>query len=50
MIHYPRYLLIVCLIGRIEIYFYPYLAAHALYLALAIARVTARLGRPERKA
>ncbi|MEI9936720.1 MAG: CDP-alcohol phosphatidyltransferase family protein [Pseudomonadota bacterium] len=45
LIHYPSYLLYVALIGRIELYFLPYVAANALYAARAFAGVAWRFGR-----
>jgi phosphatidylglycerophosphate synthase len=45
LIHYPSYLLYVALIGRIELYFLPYIAVNALYAAKAFAAVALRFGR-----
>lgn len=45
LIHYPSYLLYVALIGRIELYFLPYVAVNALYAARAFAGVAWRFGR-----
>lgn len=45
VIHYPSYLLYVALIGRIELYFLPYVAVNALYAARAFAGVALRFGR-----
>ncbi|HYP97955.1 MAG TPA: CDP-alcohol phosphatidyltransferase family protein [Polyangiaceae bacterium] len=45
LIHYPSYLLYVALIGRIELYFLPYIAVNALYAARAFAGVAWRFGR-----
>jgi phosphatidylglycerophosphate synthase len=45
LIHYPSYLLYVALIGRIELYFLPYVAVNALYAARAFAGVAWRYGR-----
>ena len=45
LIHYPSYLLLVALIGRIELYFLPYIAVNALYAARAFAGVAFRFGR-----
>ena len=45
LIHYPSYLLYVALIGRIELYFLPYVAVNALYAARAFAGVAVRFGR-----
>jgi len=45
LIHYPSYLLYVALIGRIELYFLPYIAVNALYAARAFAGVALRFGR-----
>lgn len=48
LIHYPSYLLYVALLGRIELYFLPYIAVNALYAARAFAGVAWRFGRSER--
>lgn len=45
VIHYPSYFLIVALIGRIELYFLPYIAINALYAARTFASVALRFGR-----
>lgn len=45
LIHYPSYLLYVALIGRVELYFLPYIAVNALYAARAFAGVAWRFGR-----
>jgi phosphatidylglycerophosphate synthase len=45
LIHYPSYLLYVALIGRIELYFLPYVAVNAVYAARAFAGVAWRFGR-----
>jgi len=45
LIHYPSYLLYVALLGRIELYFLPYVAVNALYAARAFAGVAWRFGR-----
>jgi hypothetical protein len=45
LIHYPSYILYAALIGRIEIYFYPYVAVNALYAARALAGVALAFGR-----
>ncbi|HTA94475.1 MAG TPA: CDP-alcohol phosphatidyltransferase family protein [Polyangiaceae bacterium] len=45
LIHYPSYLLYVALVGRIELYFLPYIAVNALYAARAFAGVAWRFGR-----
>lgn len=45
LIHYPSYLLVVALVGRIELYFLPYIAVNALYAARAFAGVALRFGR-----
>ena len=45
LIHYPSYLLYVALIGRIELYFLPYIAVNALYAVRAFAGVALRFGR-----
>ena len=45
LIHYPSYLLYAALLGRIELYFFPYVAVNALYAARAFAGVAWRFGR-----
>lgn len=45
LIHYPSYILFVALIGRIELYLYPYVAVNALYAVRAFASVALRFGR-----
>lgn len=45
VIHYPSYLLYVALIGRVELYFLPYIVVNALYAARAFAGVALRFGR-----
>ena len=45
LIHYPSYLLYVGLIGRIELYFWPYVAVNTLYALRAFAGVAFRFGR-----
>jgi phosphatidylglycerophosphate synthase len=45
LIHYPSYLLYVALLGRIELYFLPYVAINALYAARTFAGVAWRFGR-----
>jgi hypothetical protein len=45
LIHYPSYILYAALAGRIELYFFPYIAVNALYALRALAWVTFRFGR-----
>ena len=45
LIHYPSYLLVVAVVGRIELYFLPYVAVNALYAVRAFAGVAWRFGR-----
>lgn len=45
LIHYPSYILYVALAGRLEWYFYPYLAVNAAYAAKAWLGVALRFGR-----
>jgi phosphatidylglycerophosphate synthase len=45
LIHYPSYILYAALLGRIELYFYPYVAVNALYALRALAWVSVRFGR-----
>ncbi|HJZ84736.1 MAG TPA: CDP-alcohol phosphatidyltransferase family protein [Polyangia bacterium] len=44
--HYPSYLLLVALVDRIDLYFFPYLGVHALYLVRSMAQIMWKLGRP----
>ncbi len=45
LIHYPSYILYVAFTGRLELYFYPYLAVNAAYAARAWLGVALRFGR-----
>ncbi len=45
VIHYPSYILYVALAGRLEWYFYPYVAVNAAYAAKAWLGVALRFGR-----
>jgi phosphatidylglycerophosphate synthase len=45
LIHYPSYILFTALLGRIELYFYPYIAVNALYALRALTQVCWRFGR-----
>lgn len=45
VIHYPSYLLYVALLGRLELYFYPYVTVSALYAARTWLGVAVRFGR-----
>jgi phosphatidylglycerophosphate synthase len=45
LIHYPSYILYAALAGRIEYYFYPYIAVNAVYALRAFAGVALRFGR-----
>lgn len=45
LVHYPSYLLYVALTGRLELYFYPYIAVNALYAARTWLGVALRFGR-----
>ncbi|HMJ10441.1 MAG TPA: CDP-alcohol phosphatidyltransferase family protein, partial [Polyangiaceae bacterium] len=44
-IHYPSYILYAALLGRLELYFFPYVAVNALYAARAWTGVALRFGR-----
>lgn len=46
-IHYPSYILLVALVGRLELYFFPYLVVNALYALRALAQVALRFGRSD---
>jgi len=47
VVHYPQYLWICALAGRIDVYFWAYAAINALYLAKSLAAIMLRLGRFE---
>jgi hypothetical protein len=48
VVHYPQYLWICALAGRIDLYFWAYAGVNALYLAKSLAAIVLRLGRFER--
>jgi phosphatidylglycerophosphate synthase len=45
LIHYPSYILLVAIAGRLEYFFFPYIAVNALYAARALLGVAVRFGR-----
>lgn len=45
LIHYPSYILYAALVGRIELYFYPYVFINAVYMLRSLAVVTLKFGR-----
>ena len=45
VIHYPSYIWITALAGRLDWYFFPYIAVNALYAARTLATVALRFGR-----
>ncbi|HEU5073456.1 MAG TPA: CDP-alcohol phosphatidyltransferase family protein [Polyangiaceae bacterium] len=45
LIHYPSYILLAALLGRLELYFYPYVAVNAVYMLRSLAVVTLKFGR-----
>lgn len=45
LIHYPSYILYAALLGRIELYFYPYVVVNGVYALRALASVVMRFGR-----
>jgi phosphatidylglycerophosphate synthase len=45
LIHYPSYILYVALVGRLEWFFYPYIAVNTVYAAKAWLGVALRFGR-----
>jgi hypothetical protein len=45
LIHYPSYILVAAALGRIEYYFYPYIAVNVVYALRAFAGVALRFGR-----
>jgi phosphatidylglycerophosphate synthase len=50
LIHYPSYILYVAIVGRIEVYFFVYIAVNALYVLRCLASITLRFGRGRRTA
>ena len=48
VVHYPQYLWLCALVGRMDIYFWAYAGVNALYLAKSFAAILLRLGRFER--
>ncbi len=48
LVHYPSYIWLAAVTGRVEIYFYPYLAVNALYALKSLAWIALRFGRFER--
>jgi phosphatidylglycerophosphate synthase len=46
LVHYPSYILYVAFTGRLELYFYPYVAVNVLYAARTWLSVAVRFGRP----
>jgi phosphatidylglycerophosphate synthase len=48
VVHYPQYLWLCALVGRMDIYFWAYAGVNALYLAKSFAAIVLRLGRFER--
>jgi phosphatidylglycerophosphate synthase len=45
LIHYPSYIWIAAALGRLEVYFYPYIVVNALYAARTMLQVALRFGR-----
>ena len=45
VVHYPQYIWLCALANRIDVYFWPYAAVNALYLAKSFASIVLRLGR-----
>ncbi len=45
VVHYPQYLWLCALVGRMDVYFWAYAAVNALYLAKSLAAIVLRLGR-----
>ncbi|MBN1605801.1 MAG: CDP-alcohol phosphatidyltransferase family protein [Polyangiaceae bacterium] len=45
LIHYPSYILLAALTGRIELYLYPYVIVNSLYALRALASIALRFGR-----
>lgn len=47
LIHYPSYIWLAAAVGRIELYFYPYVVVNGLYAARALLSVALRFARFE---
>lgn len=45
LVHYPSYIWLAALAGRLELYFWPYVAVHTLYALRSLALVAVRFGR-----
>lgn len=45
VIHYPSYFLVVALCGRLDLYFFPYVAVNSLYASRTLLQVALRFGR-----
>ena len=45
LIHYPSYILVAALVGRLEVYLYPYVVVNAVYMLRSLAVVTLKFGR-----
>ncbi|ACY17438.1 CDP-alcohol phosphatidyltransferase family protein [Haliangium ochraceum] len=45
VVHYPSYIFLLALVGRIDIYFWAYAAVNCLYALRCLAQVALRLGR-----
>jgi phosphatidylglycerophosphate synthase len=45
VVHYPQYLWLVAVVNRIDMFFWPYAAVNALYLAMSLLKIFMRLGR-----
>ncbi len=46
VVHYPSYIWLAALFDRMELYFWPYVAVNALYVARMLLAIGLRLGRP----
>jgi phosphatidylglycerophosphate synthase len=45
LVHYPSYIWLAAALGRLELYFWPYVAVHTLYALRSLALVAVRFGR-----
>ncbi len=45
LVHYPSYIWLAAVLGRLELYFWPYVAVHTLYAFRSLLLVAARFGR-----
>lgn len=49
LVHYPSYIWLAALLGRLDFYLYPYVAVNVLYASRALLQVALRFGRSPRQ-